>query len=444
MSLVSTERLTLSRLFSSLLGQLLIARKKLTRNFRSLRHYNYRLYWFSQLISMTGTWMQNVAQSWLVVTMTGSAVALGTVTAFQFLPILLLSLFAGVYVDRIPKRKLLLITQTVSAIQAFMLAYLVYTKSVTILEIYILALLLGFTNSFDQPGRQAFVAEMVPDEDIPNAVALNSLLFNTARTLGPAVAGISIALIGMAPSFAINGISFVAVVIALIMMKPELLRTFPVKQVKSMVADLKEGFSYVRTTPLIASLIMILAFVGTFGYNFSTALPLLTRHILRGGPEVFGIVTSSVGIGSMLGAMAVAGRSRPTLRVVIGSAMLFGFFEIIVSLVHNVGLSLLLLALVGASGIVYTATTNTMLQLNSPPHLRGRIMALYVMVFTGSTPIGALFTGFLADYAGTALMILVEGSLCIIGAFVGIVYSKKNFVGIKSSGVPSSGTPDVQ
>lgn len=386
--------------------------------------------------------MQNVAQSWLVVTMTGSAVALGTVTAFQFLPILFLSLFAGVYVDRIPKRRLLLVTQTVSAIQAFLLAYLVYTKSVTIWEIYVLALLLGFTNSFDQPGRQAFVAEMVPDEDIPNAIALNSLLFNTARTLGPAIAGISIAVIGMAPSFAINGISFVAVVLALIMMKPEQLRTFKTTQMKSMVADLKEGFSYVLKTPLIAGLIMMLAFVGTFGYNFSTALPLVTKHILKGGPEVFGIVTSSVGIGSMLGAMIVASRAKPSLNIVIISAMLFGFFEIVVSLVRNVGFSLLLLALVGASGIIYTATTNTMLQLNSPPHLRGRVMAIYVMVFTGSTPIGALFTGFLAEYAGTPLMIFVEGALCIIGAFVGIAYCRKNLATRKSSGVPAADTPD--
>ncbi|MGC8595275.1 MAG: MFS transporter [Candidatus Kryptoniota bacterium] len=444
MSPIFVNQVKLARLSIFASGQLSIARKKLFRNFRSLRHYNYRLYWFSQLISMTGTWMQNVAQSWLVITMTGSAVALGTVTAFQFLPILFLSLFAGVYVDRIPKRRLLLVTQTVSAIQAFAMAYLVYTKSVTIWEIYILAMLLGFTNSFDQPGRQAFVAEMVPDDDIPNAVALNSLLFNTARTLGPAVAGISIALIGMALSFAINGISFVAVVIALIMMKPELLRTFPIKREKSMAADLKEGFSYVRRTPLIAGLLMILAFVGTFGYNFSTALPLLTKNILGGGPQLFGIVTSSVGIGSMLGAMVVASRARPSLRIVITSAMLFGFFEIIVSLIRNVWLSLLLLALVGASGIIYTATTNTMLQLNSPPNLRGRIMALYVMVFTGSTPIGAVFTGFVADYAGTPLMILIEGSLCIFGAIVGIVYSRRNSERIKSSGARAAGAPDAQ
>ena len=395
------------------------------KNFKSLKHYNYRLYWASQLISVTGTWMQNVALSWLVVTMTGSAVVLGIVTALQFLPILLLSLFAGVFVDRWQKLRIIIVTQSLSAVQAFLIWALVAAKSITLWEIYVLSLFLGIVNAFDQPGRQAFVAEMVPDEDVGNAIALNSLLFNAARTLGPAVAGVTIAELGVAPSFLINALSFVAIIIALLLMRKSELRILKSKVQSTIVQGIKEGVSFAVHEPNIASILIVLIFVGTFGYNFSTALPLLAKYVLNGGPEIFGAVTASLGIGSMLGALLVAGRQRPTRKFIYSFAAIFGAIDIGISFSRSVPLTLTLLVFFGLASIAYIASTNTSLQMNSPMELRGRIMGLYVVVFAGSTPIGALFTGFMADWIGTAGMILVEGVLCLLGVGMGVLYLRR-------------------
>ncbi len=398
------------------------------RNFKSLKHYNYRVYWISQLISVTGTWMQNIALAWLVVTMTGSAVVLGIVTALQFLPILLLSLFAGVFIDRWPKLKIILTTQSISALQAFLLWALVAARSVTLWEIYALSLLLGAVNAFDQPGRQAFVAEMVPDEDVGNAVALNSLLFNAARTLGPAVAGVTIAELGVAPSFLINALSFVAIIIALLMMRKTELRVLKAKVQSTIAQGIKEGVSFAVNEPNIASILIVLIFVGTFGYNFSTTLPLLAKYVLNGGPEVFGAVTAALGIGSMLGALLVAGRQKPTRKFIYSFAAIFGVIDIAISFSRSVHFTLGLLVLFGLSSIAYIASTNTSLQMNSPMELRGRIMGLYVVVFAGSTPIGALFTGFMAGWIGTAGMMLVEGALCLAGVGIGAFYVRRRRV----------------
>ncbi len=397
----------------------------LDRNFRSLRYYNYRLYWIAQLISVTGTWMQNVALAWLVVTMTGSPVALGTATALQFLPILILSLFAGVFIDRWPKLNIILATQSVSAVQAFLLWILVATKVITLWEIYVLSLLIGLVNAFDQPGRQAFVAEMVPDEDVGNAIALNSLLFNAARTVGPAAAGITIAELGVAPSFLLNALSFVAIIVALLMMRRADLRTFITKVQSSMKEGLREGISFAVNEPAIASILIVLIFVGTFGYNFNTILPLLVKFVLKGGPQMFGVVTAALGIGSMMGAFFVAGRQKPTRKFIYTFAVVFAVVDIGISFSRHYLLTVLLLVALGMASISYIATTNTSLQMNSPMRLRGRIMGLYVVIFAGSTPIGALFTGFVADWIGTARMILVEGLLCLVGVGSGLLYLKR-------------------
>lgn len=419
------------------------AKAILARNFKSLRHYNYRVYWISQLISVTGTWMQNIALAWLVVTMTGSPVALGMTTALQFLPILLLSLFAGVFIDRWSKLTIILATQSVSAAQALLLWALVAAKAITLWEIYALSLLLGIVNAFDQPGRQAFVAEMVPDEDVGNAVALNSLLFNAARTVGPAVAGVTIAEFGVAPSFLVNAVSYLAIIFALLMMKKEELRTLKSKVQSTVREGIEEGVSFAMNEPLIASVLIVLIFVGMFGYNFSTILPLLAKFVLKGGPEIFGAVTAALGIGSMLGALLVAGREKPTRKFIYAFALVFGLTEIGISLSRNYTLTIALLLVLGLASIAYIASTNTSLQINSPMRLRGRVMGLYVVIFAGSTPIGAMFTGFMADWLGTAHMIAVEGLLCLLGVASGLLYLKRikrNAVAAQITGGSETGT----
>ncbi len=416
-------------------GGLLNIKSLLNKNFKSLRHYNYRIYWISQLVSVTGTWMQNVALAWLVVTMTGSAVALGTATALQFLPILLLSLFAGVFIDRWPKLSILLTTQSVSAILAFLLWILVATKVITLWEIYVLSLLLGIVNAFDQPGRQAFVAEMVPDEDVGNAIALNSLLFNAARTVGPAIAGVTIAELGVAPSFLLNGISYVAIIIALLMMRGEELRTFKSKVQSTVKEGIKEGISFAVNEPAIASVLIVLVFIGTFGYNFNTVLPLLVKFVMNGGPEMFGVLTAALGIGSMVGALLVAGRQKPTRKFIYGFATVFALVDIAISFSRNYTLTIVLLLALGLASISYIASTNTSLQMNSPMRLRGRIMGLYVVIFAGSTPIGALFTGIVADLFGTARMILVEGVLCLVGVASGVFYLRGRKVAARAGDI---------
>lgn len=380
--------------------------------------------------------MQNISVAWLVVTLTGSAVALGTATALQFLPILFLSLFAGVFIDRFPKRKILIATQTVSAIQALTLWILVSLKVINLWEIYTLSFLLGLVNAFDQPGRQAFVAEMVPDEDLGNAIALNSLVFNAARTVGPAVAGVTIAAVGIAPSFLLNGVSYLGIIATLLLMRKSQLRTFKSKVDSTMKEGLKEGISYAVNKPAIASVLIVLIFIGTFGYNFNTVLPLLTKFVMKGGAEMFGVLTSALGIGSMIGALVVAGRQKPTRRFIYSFATIFGIMDIAISLSRNFILTIILLVSLGIASISYIASTNTSLQMDSPMHLRGRIMGLYVVIFAGSTPIGALFTGFVAEWLGTVHMILIEGLLCLIGVGAGVVYIKKKIAVPRRKEVP--------
>ncbi len=269
-----------------------------------------------------------------------------------------------------------------------------------------------------------------------NAIALNSLLFNAARTIGPAIAGVVIAIVGVAPSFLINGLSYVSIIIALIMMKNSQLRTFMAKVNVTMKEGIREGVSFAINVPAIASVLIVLIFVGTFGYNFSTVLPLLTKFVMNGGPQMFGALTSALGIGSMAGALFIAGRQKPTRKFIYTCATAFGFVDIAISFSRNFILTIILLVLLGMASIAYIASTNTSLQMQSPMHLRGRIMGLYIVIFAGSTPIGALFTGFAAELLGTATMVLTEGLLCLAGVGAGIVYIRRKAAGMKTKEVP--------
>lgn len=390
--------------------------------FRSLRHYNYRLFYFGQMISLTGTWMQTIGQAWLVLDLTHSPLALGTVTMLQFLPVSLLVLVGGVLADRVPKRRLLVLTQTVAMIQAFVLAFLTWSGLVALWHIYALAALMGLTNALDSPTRQVFVVEMVGRDDVTNAVALNSGLFNSARLIGPALGGVIIAVTGVAEIFFINGVSFLAVIVGLLLMKPGLL--YPAQRSASgrVLEQFSEGVHYALRTPSILFILILMAAIGTFGYNFTVVLPLLARTVLHVGSIGFGAMTSAMGLGSLVAALALASLGEPSRRTLIIGATAFAIILAAVAASQWYALTLVLLLALGAAGIAFTATANSSLQVTAPDHLRGRVMGLYVLLFLGSTPIGGQLTGLMAEHIGTRLTVGLEAGICAVGIVAALAY----------------------
>ena len=403
--------------------------KGLLRTFIALRHRNFRLFWFGQLISLVGTWMQTTAQAWLVLELTHSAWLLGIVGALQFLPVLLFSLFGGVLADRLPKRTTLLFTQSFAMLQAAVMWLLVATGTVQVWHVLALAALLGLTNCVDMPTRQSFVIEMVGREDLPNAVALNSSIFNLARVLGPGLGGLLIAWLGVAPLFLLNALSFIAVIIGLAMIDKQQLFALPKRHLDapklSTVQSLREGLNYVWRVPAIFMVIAIVGVVSLFGINFNVMLPLFATEVLRSGAQGFGFISAAFGLGSLLCALWIAWRNnQPNLRRMLIATMSFGVFEIAFSLSHLYILSLLLIASVGFSQIAFSTIANTTIQTITPDHLRGRVMSVYMTVFAGSTPIGNLFAGGLAHLFGASISLLVAASLSLIAAIVGWIFRK--------------------
>jgi MFS family permease len=401
--------------------------KGFLRTFAALRHRNFRLFWSGQLISLIGTWMQSTGQAWLVLQLTNSALALGLVGALQFIPVLLFSLFGGVLADRFPKRKVLLITQTSAAIEAAILGLLVLTGMVQLWHVYVFAVLLGITNSIDMPTRQAFVAEMVGRDDLPNAIALNSSLFNMARIVGPGVGGLMIAWLGEAPLFLLNAISFIPVLLGLTMINPKQLHTparkgNPQDKVSQpgTFQSLREGLRYILRTPAIFLIIAVVGAVSLFGINFNVTLPLFATEVLHSGPAGFGFLSSAFGFGSLISALWLAWRNtKPGITQILRGAIAFGVLQMIFALSHWYWLAVLLIATVGFAQIAFTATANAALQTISPNHLRGRIMSVYMLFFTGSIPLGNLFIGGLAHTFSTPIAILVGSGLAFIAAIIG-------------------------
>jgi MFS family permease len=405
-------------------GERFVSIKSLvSRTFGSLAVYNYRLFWFGQLISLSGTWMQTTAQAWLVLELTNSPVALGTVTFLQFLPITLLTLFGGVFADRLPKREVLLITQSVSAVQAYLLAVLVLTGRIELWQIYVLALVLGIVNAFDNPTRQAFVSELVGKNRLQNAVALNSSLFNAARIVGPALAGIVITAVGIGQAFLLNGLSFLPVIGGLLLMRPE--GFYPADRLEqgNVLRQLWEGVQYAVRTPKIFLVLLTMGIVGTFGYNYTTILPLLAKYVLGTGAEGLGILTSAVGIGSLAAALAFASARRTSLAVLLGAGLVFSILLVLVGLSRWLPITLVLLVLMGAVGIIYTASSNTSLQLRSPGALRGRVMSFYFLLFAGTTPIGGFLVGVLTARIGVQSTIILMGGICLLGVALASLYA---------------------
>jgi MFS family permease len=385
---------------------------------RAFRHRNYRLFFSGQLVSLVGTWMQTVAQAWLVLQLTGDPFLLGLVAAMQFLPVMVLGLFGGLIADALPKRPTLIVTQIVQMILAFVLFGLTATGRVEVWQIIILALLLGVTNAVDMPTRQSFVVEMVGRSDVANAVALNSAVFNTARIVGPAVAGLTIGAFDISIAFLINGLSFLAVIVAYGMMRDEELASPPVlsrpHSVREVGRTLAEGIRYVRRTDLVLLATVIVGLVSLFGMNFGVIIPALARDVLHTGPTGYGFLMAASGIGSLVAALSIAFSGRSTPAVIAGGALLLGVAEIAAAWIHVFPLALVAMALVGFGAIGMAATANTVIQLAVPNELRGRVMSVYTTVFVGSSPLGGLLMGWIASRFGVEVSLAVGGVACVV------------------------------
>ncbi|MBI2777074.1 MAG: MFS transporter [Chloroflexi bacterium] len=395
---------------------------QLDRGFIAVRHRNFRLYWIGQIVSLVGTWMQTVSQPWLVLLLGGSYIQLGVVVALQFAPSLALAPLGGVLADRVDKRRLLLVTQSVAALQALVLFGLTVTDVVQIWHIMVLALALGFVNALDMPVRQSFAAELVPREDLMNAITLNSASFNLARVVGPAVAGITLAIFGPAFNFAVNAVSYLGVLIALRRMDPAAMQ--PISrpaEVPSVRSSLSEGVRYALRTPNVLWPLVLLAGVGIFGMNFQTLLPLFARYTLNLEADGFGALFAAMGVGSLIGSLTLAfmGGRRPLVWMILGGATSFVLFELLLGLSRSVFAAFIVIVFVGFSSMLMVNTINVTVQRNVPDALRGRVMALYVTVFAGSTPIGGLIAGSVAQAWGPPAGFLVGGGVTVL--FIGLV-----------------------
>ncbi len=389
------------------------------RTFGSLRrHYNYRLFFAGQGVSVTGTWVQNIAQAWLIVELTRSPMALGVLALFQGLPYTVAGLIGGPLIDRLDTRRTIIGTQTAQMVAAAVLAALALTHSATVWEVYTLAALTGAVQIIDWPARQAFVYEMVGPSEIPNAVSLNTSLFNAARVTGPAIGGAIIAALGVALCFAINAVSFLAVIASLVLMRREEL--FPVEAGprRHVLRSLGEGVTWVLHTPTAWLTCGLMLVVATFGINFSVLLPVLASVTLHSGPVTFGILSACFGAGALLGALFTASVGRPSWRLLLGGGLAFSVLLLALAPLHWVAACGVALVATGAAFTTYTSMSNATVQLAAPDRLRGRAMAVYGYVFIGSAPLGGLLAGWLSAIGGTELAFLVAGGACLVAVLV--------------------------
>ncbi len=402
------------------IGRPRIATLAAVKGWRALRHRNYRLFYAGQGLSLVGTWMQQLAQGWLVLQLTNDPFALGVVAAAQFLPVLAFGLFGGILADTLPKRRTLIAAQIVAMVLAFVLFGLSASGAVEVWHVVVLALALGCTNAVDMPTRQAFAVEMVGREDVGNAIALNSALFNMARIVGPAVGGLTIGAFGIPIAFLLNGISFLAVIGAYLAMRDdELQRPPPLPRpgsVAEVVEHLVEGLGYVRRTGIVLLAVLVVAFVATFAMNLTVLMPPLARDVLGLDASGFGFLMAAMGLGSLTAALGIAFAGRTGPRVIVAGAFAMGVFEVLLGLSRSFPLSLLAIYFAGLGAIAMAATANTVIQLTVPDHLRGRVMSVYTTVFAGSTPVGGLIMGAIASSLGTPVAIVVGGVASIVAA----------------------------
>jgi MFS family permease len=384
--------------------------------FQSLHVRNYRLFATGQMISLTGTWMQTIAQDWLVLELSGnSGTALGIVTVLQFTPMLLLMLYAGVLADRLDKRKVLIVSQSVMGLLALGMGILVVSGAVQLWHVYVFAGLLGMAQAFDNPTRQAFVSEMVGPDRLTNAVALNSATFNSARLVGPAIGGLVIAAIDVGPAFLINAVTYVAVIGAYLAMRPgELVNTNRLERSRGQVM---EGLRYVRSRPDLMLVIALIFIVGTMAMNFNLTLPLLAKAEFGVGAASFGLLSAAFAGGALAGALiGTRRRGRPSATLLLTFAALFGALEVTVAFMPSFALAALFLIPTGAFLIGHNNVANARVQLGAPAHLRGRVMSLFMLVFMGGTPVGALVVGVISERFGPRSGLIVGGVSALLAA----------------------------
>lgn len=384
--------------------------------FRSLSVRNYRLFASGQVVSLSGTWAQRVAQDWLVLLIAPNpGVALGITTALQFLPMLLFGLYGGVLADRYDKRRLLIAAQVAMGLLALTLGLLDLTGVVQLWHVYALAFLLGVAGVIDTPVRQSFVSDLVGPDDLPNAVSLNSAAFNSARIVGPALAGVAISGVGTAWVFLANALSYVAVIAGLAMMRPA--EMWPSSRQSRAKGQLREGIAYVRARPQLYVPMVLVFMVGTFGLNFQITLALIAKQVFHTGPGAFGLLTSCLAVGSLLGALRSAQRKGlPRTRTMLTAALAFGVLEVVVGLAPNFVTMAVLLVPTGIAVLIFTTTANALVQLSCAPEVRGRVMAIYILVFLGGTPVGAPLIGVLAQTLGPRASLLIGGAVCALSA----------------------------
>ncbi len=390
----------------------------MTPTFSALSHRNFRLFASGQIVSNTGTWMQRIAQDWLILGLTaGSGKALGLITALQFLPLLLFSLWGGVLADRLPKRKVLIVTQAVMGLQAALLGFLVVTHTVQVWHVYVLAVLLGTAAALDNPVRQSFVSEMVTLGDLPNAVALGSATFNLGRVIGPAVAGLLIGAFGTGPVFFVNAASYAVVIAFLMMMRSADLR--PAARVPRGPGALRAGLSYVAGRKDLLLVVLVMAAMGTFGLNFQITIALMATQTFHVGATQFGLLTTSFAAGSLVGALLSARRAgrtrtRPSLRRVVALALGFGGLEMVAGTAPTYAVFAAMLFPTGLVALSAITSANASLQLGADATMRGRVMALYTLVFFGGTPFGAPLIGWLAETSGPRWSLVGGGAVTVV------------------------------
>jgi MFS family permease len=391
--------------------------------FASLSNPNYRLYFYGQATSLVGTWMQTIAQSFLVLHLTGSGFDVGLVVALQTLPVLLLGPYGGVIADRVDKRKLMIILQSLMGVQALVFGVLTLTHVITLWQIGILAVILGLNNTFENPARQTFVLEMVGPKDLRNAVTLNSVLVNVARAVGPAAAGIIIAAGGYGVCFLINAASFVAVVGSLVRMDTSTLS--PAEPTHRGRGQLREGLRYVKSEVGLVIPLVMMAIVGCLAYEFQVTLPVMATRAFHGGSQSYGFMTAAMGIGAIIGGLYAAGRGKTGLLSLTKSSVVFAVVIAAAAVAPNLAFELVALAAVGAASVTFLSKGNSTLQLAAAPQMRGRVMALWAVAFLGSTPIGGPTAGAVSQYIGPRWGLGLGALACVVAAALGGVVVRR-------------------